>query len=155
MERIFSKSVDRQLDPTVFTTILRSAIYRREILEHGLPVTERRIACVSLVVQLINNFIRMFKIRCLRCPKRNKINNYFQVTFPRLAVLVLHTEKNIKGKICQKQREKEKKSLRHVAMVAKFPDLNNPWSCKYDRKKGRTEFPVHDCTKEQSGNPYV
>ena len=24
------------------------------------------------------------------------------------------------------------KSLRHVAMEAKFLDLNKPWSCKYD-----------------------
>ena len=30
---------------------------------------------------------------------------------------------------------REKKSLRHVAMVAKFPDLNKQWSCKYGRKK--------------------
>ena len=27
------------------------------------------------------------------------------------------------------------KSLRHVAMVANFLDLNKPWSNKYDRKK--------------------
>ena len=27
------------------------------------------------------------------------------------------------------------KSLRHVAMVTKFLDLNKPWSCKYGRKK--------------------
>ena len=53
------------------------------------------------------------------------------------------------------EKEREKKSLRHVAMVAKLLDLNNPWSCKYGRKKGRTEFPVHDCTKEQNGSPYV
>ena len=42
------------------------------------------------------------------------------------------------------------KSLRHVAMEAKFPDLNKPWSCKYDTN----DFPVHHCTQEQNGNPY-
>ena len=26
------------------------------------------------------------------------------------------------------------KSLRHFAMVAKFLDLNKPWSCKYGKK---------------------
>ena len=30
---------------------------------------------------------------------------------------------------------REGKSLRHVAMVAKFLDLNNPWSCKYGKTK--------------------
>ena len=29
-------------------------------------------------------------------------------------------------------RIEKEKSLRHVAMVAKFAVLNNPWSCKYD-----------------------
>ena len=30
---------------------------------------------------------------------------------------------------------REKKSLRHVAMLPKFPDLNKQWSRKYGRKK--------------------
>ena len=34
-----------------------------------------------------------------------------------------------------KALNREKKSLRHVAMVTKFLDLNKPWSCKYGRKK--------------------
>ena len=45
---------------------------------------------------------------------------------------------------------REEKLLRHVAMVAKFMDLNKPWSCKYGRKtqKFTRVFPVHDCTPE-------
>ena len=31
------------------------------------------------------------------------------------------------------------KSLRHVAMDAKFLDLNKPWSCKYGKKKKKTK----------------
>ena len=45
-------------------------------------------------------------------------------------------------------------TLRHVTMVAKFLDLNKPWSCKYGRKKDKIDmfdFPVHDCTQEQNG----
>ena len=42
----------------------------------------------------------------------------------------------------------EKKSLRHVAMVAKFLDLNQQWSCKYGKEKkdkiDMYDFPVHD-----------
>ena len=30
---------------------------------------------------------------------------------------------------------REKKCLGHVAMVAKFPELNKQWSCKYGREK--------------------
>ena len=47
-------------------------------------------------------------------------------------------------------------TLRHVTMVAKFLDLNRPWSCKYGRKKDKidTDFPVHDCTKEQNCSGY-
>ena len=48
------------------------------------------------------------------------------------------------------------KSLRHVAMDAKFLDLNKPWSCKYGKKKKKEnekidmyDFPVHDGTREQ------
>ena len=45
-------------------------------------------------------------------------------------------------------------------MVAKFLDLNKPWSCKYDRKKNEKkndmyDFPVHNCTQEQDGSPYL
>ena len=45
---------------------------------------------------------------------------------------------------------REEKLLRHVAMVAKFMDLNKPWSCKYVRKTKKLTrvFPVHDCTPE-------
>ena len=35
---------------------------------------------------------------------------------------------------------RERKCLRDVAMVAKYPDLNRQWSCKYGRKKNG-----HDC----------
>ena len=38
-------------------------------------------------------------------------------------------------KPCLLYANREKKSLRHVAMVAKFLDLNKPWYCKYCRKK--------------------
>ena len=30
---------------------------------------------------------------------------------------------------------REEKSLRHVAMVAKFLDVNKPWTCKYTTEK--------------------
>ena len=45
---------------------------------------------------------------------------------------------------------REEKLLRHVAMVAKFMDVNKPWSCKYGRKTKKLTrvFPVHDCTSE-------
>ena len=51
------------------------------------------------------------------------------------------------------------KSLRHVAMVANFLDLNKPWSNKYRRKKNEQKhdiypFPPHHCTEEQNGSPY-
>ena len=38
-------------------------------------------------------------------------------------------------------RNREEKSLRHVAMVAKFLDLNKPCSCKYGRKKTKKKLP--------------
>ena len=41
------------------------------------------------------------------------------------------------------------KSLHHVAMVAKFLDLNKPWCYKYDRettKNGICYSPVHNCS---------
>ena len=44
-------------------------------------------------------------------------------------------------------------TLRHVTMVAKFLDLNRPWSCKYGRKKDKIDmydFPEHDCTQQQN-----
>ena len=38
-----------------------------------------------------------------------------------------------------------------IAMVAKYLDLNKPWSCKYGRKNGKKndvyDFPVHDRAK--------
>ena len=38
-----------------------------------------------------------------------------------------------------------------IAMVAKYLDLNKPWSCKYGRKNGEKndvyDFPVHDRAK--------
>ena len=51
------------------------------------------------------------------------------------------------------------KSLRHVAMVANFLDLNKPWSNKYHRKKNEKKkdmypFPAHHCTEEQTGSPF-
>ena len=49
------------------------------------------------------------------------------------------------------------KSLRHVAIVAKFVDLNQPWSCKYGRKNDKNDmydFPVHHCTPKQNGSSY-
>ena len=54
---------------------------------------------------------------------------------------------------------REEKPLRHVAMVAKFLDLNKPLSCKYSRKKKKTikmtcMTPMHDCTLDQNGSPY-
>ena len=35
---------------------------------------------------------------------------------------------------------REEKSLRHVAMVARFLDLIKPWSCKYEREKKRQNW---------------
>ena len=45
-------------------------------------------------------------------------------------------------------------------MVAKFWISTKLWSFKYGRKTKTTEkmtfdFPVHDCTKEQNGSPYL
>ena len=45
-------------------------------------------------------------------------------------------------------------------MVAKFLDLNKLWSFKYGRKTKTTvkmtfDSPVHDCTKDQNGSPYL
>ena len=55
-------------------------------------------------------------------------------------------------------RIEKEKSLRHVAMVAKFADLNNPWSCKYGRDNNKKlrmyDFPVRDCTQEQNSSEY-
>ena len=47
---------------------------------------------------------------------------------------------------------KGEKPLHHVAMAAKFPDLNKPLPYKYGRRKKETKiidtygFPVHHCT---------
>ena len=47
---------------------------------------------------------------------------------------------------------KGEKPLHHVAMAAKFPDLNKPLPYKYGRRKKETKkidtygFAVHDCT---------
>ena len=51
---------------------------------------------------------------------------------------------------------RDEKLLCHIAMVAKFLDLNKPWPCKYGRKNENIDifdFPVHDCTKKQNGSP--
>ena len=53
---------------------------------------------------------------------------------------------------------REEKSLRHVAMVAKFVYPQQTLSCKHGRKNANTghvyDFPVQDCTQEQISNPY-
>ena len=49
-------------------------------------------------------------------------------------------------------RVSEEKLLPHVAMVAKFLDLNTPWSRKYGRKKKRKNWHVWlSCTWLKSG----
>ena len=47
------------------------------------------------------------------------------------------------------------KSLRHVAMVAKFLDFNKPWSCKFWKEKKYLTCMtfLHDCTQEQKSSP--
>ena len=49
-------------------------------------------------------------------------------------------------------------SSRHVAMVAKFLDLNKPWYGKYGKKKMKNwhivDFPLQDCTHLQTGSTY-
>ena len=65
-----------------------------------------------------------------------------------------HTTNTIS--ICVSSREEK---LRYVTMVAKVLDLNEPWSCKYGRKKKNENIdmygfaPVHDCTQAQNGSP--
>ena len=55
-------------------------------------------------------------------------------------------------------RYREEMSLHHMSMVAKFLDLNNAWSCKYDRKKQKIDIgdliPVLDYTQKQNDTPY-
>ena len=49
----------------------------------------------------------------------------------------------------------KEKSLRHVAMVANFLDLNKTLYCKYCRKKEKIDmydFSVSDCAQEQNGS---
>ena len=36
--------------------------------------------------------------------------------------------------------ERSSKLLHHIVMVAKFLDLNNPWSCKYGSKNKKTDM---------------
>ena len=45
----------------------------------------------------------------------------------------------------------EKKSLRHAAMVAKFLDLNQQWSCKYGKGKkiDMSSQPFHSLSLNQ------
>ena len=55
--------------------------------------------------------------------------------------------------------ERSSKLLHHIVMVAKFLDLNNPWSCKYGSKNKKNwhvqyDFLMHDCTWEQNSSPY-
>ena len=49
------------------------------------------------------------------------------------------------------------RSLRHVAMVAKFLDLNNLGPVNMAEKKKEKvvmyDFPVQDCTQKQNGSP--
>ena len=53
---------------------------------------------------------------------------------------------------------REEKSLRHVAMIAKFVDPQQTLSCKSMAEKTQIldmyDFPVQDCTQEQISNPY-
>ena len=50
------------------------------------------------------------------------------------------------------------RSLRHVAMVAKFLDLNNLGPVNLAEKKNEKvvmyDFPVQDCTQKQNGIPF-
>ena len=51
------------------------------------------------------------------------------------------------------------RSLRHVAMVAKFLDLNNlvPVNMAEKKKNEKVvmyDFPVQDCTQKQNGSPF-
>ena len=50
------------------------------------------------------------------------------------------------------------RSLRHVAMVAKFLDLNNlgpvNMTGKKTKKLVRYDFPMQDCTQKQNGSPF-
>lgn len=54
-----------------------------------------------------------------------------------------------------------KKSLRHVAMEAKFLDRKKRCFCKYgmkkrnEKKNGMYDFPGRDYTQGQNGSPYL
>ena len=52
---------------------------------------------------------------------------------------------------------REEKSLRHVAMVTKFVELNKrcPASMAEKSKICMYDFPVQDYTQEQNSNPYL
>ena len=57
-----------------------------------------------------------------------------------------------------KGRSNEKKSLRQVNMVAEFINLNEPWSCKYGRKKAKIDmhnFPVRGHSHFLNSSPGV
>ena len=55
-------------------------------------------------------------------------------------------------------KNKQEKSLRHIAMVAKFLDLSKKWYSKYCRKKKEKidmyDFSVSDYAQEQNGSRY-
>lgn len=57
---------------------------------------------------------------------------------------------------CSKLLSRMERSLRRVAMVAKFLELNKPSSCMYGKKKTKKvvmyDFPEQDCTQEQNGS---
>ena len=57
-----------------------------------------------------------------------------------------------------KGRSNEKKSLRHVNMVAEFIHLNGPWSCRYGRKNAKIDmhnFPVRGHSHFLNSSPGV
>ena len=62
------------------------------------------------------------------------------------------------GVVFMAHSNREEKSLRHVAMVAKFVDLNKRSPASMAEKKTKIldmcDFPVQDCTQEQNSNPY-
>ena len=59
--------------------------------------------------------------------------------------------------ICVVLLDVERKScLRRFVLLAKFLELNKPWSCKYGRKNEKIDMydiPVPDCTQKQNSSP--
>ena len=61
--------------------------------------------------------------------------------------------------ICVVLLDVERKScLRRFALLAKFLDLNKPWSCKINmveknEKSDMYDIPVPDCTQKQNSSP--